>query len=48
MSDRRDGKVQPAVLGFSTFSFSLLPECQRLSLPKGRNSLSERKASGLE
>lgn len=46
MSDRKSGKVQPAVLGFSTFSFSLLPISRHLSLPEGRSGFGELKVSG--
>lgn len=47
-SDRKNGKVQPAVPGFSTFSFSPLPISRRLSLPEGRSGFLELQASGWE
>jgi hypothetical protein len=40
--------VQPAVLSFSTFSFSLLPVSGRLSLPEHRNGFGELKVPGWE
>lgn len=43
-----DGRVQPAVLGFSTFSFSLLPVSRRLSLPERKNGFRELKVPGWE
>lgn len=48
MSNRKNDKVQPAVLGFSTFSFSLLPVSRHFSLPEGRSGFGELKASGWE